>query len=65
MEEEVQGGPACGRGRGGRGSSGYGRPFKTSSSPSRLLERTAMYRMKEIVPTQSSDVFNTPHGWST
>ena len=39
--------------------------FKTSSSPPRLLERTAMYRMKEIVPTQSSDVFNTPHGWST
>ena len=39
--------------------------FKTSSSPSRLLETTAMYRMKEIIPTQSSDVFNTPHGWST
>ena len=39
--------------------------FKTSSSPPRLLERTAMYRMKEIISTQSSDVFNTPHGWST
>ena len=39
--------------------------FKTSSSPPRLLESTAMHRMKEIVPTQSSDVFNTPHGWST
>ena len=37
--------------------------FKTSSSPPRLLERTAMYRMKEIVPTQSSDAFNTPHGF--
>ena len=39
--------------------------FITSSSPPRLLERTAMYRMKEIVLTQSSDVFYTPHGWST
>ena len=39
--------------------------FKTSSSPPRLREKTVMYRMKEIVPTQSSDVFNMPHGCST